>query len=176
MKMLSVLNPKYIFCVHILMSVTHHKPHTSSLNWYFELPVTRPHFTSLALGLSKSCLVCKEHMSRQTNQNHIVKRIFEGLVIFPLPHSFCFQVNVSFGTSPPVVISSRTWTLRSLNVKWHQLDIKLLFNLSRLPGLEDSHSIHHAGARLEVLLEWTLRHTGRKWRSGFIWQCNVVNK
>lgn len=105
------------------------------------------HFTSSALGLSRSCLVCTEYISWQTNQNHIVKRIFEGLVIFSLSLTpSAFRSLSAFGTLPLVVISARTWAFHSLNVKWHQLDIKLLFNLSLLPRLEDSHSIHQAGA------------------------------
>ncbi len=103
----------FAFCaeykIHILWTDVSqsYNSHFISELWYFEL-ITRPHFTSPALTLSKSCLVCKEHMSRQTNQNHIVKRIFQGLVIFPLPHSICFQVTVSFGTLPLVVIFART--------------------------------------------------------------------
>lgn len=157
----------HILCRHTDDSHISWNSHFISELWYFELPITRPHFTSPALGLSQSCLVCKEHMSRQTNQNHIVKRIFEELVIFPLSHSFCFQVTVSFGTLPLVVIFARTWAFHSRNVKWQQLDIKLLFNLSLLPRLEDSNSIHHAGARVERLLEWTLRHTGRSGEVAF---------
>lgn len=101
------------------------------------------HFTSSALGLSRSCLVCTEYISWQTNQNHIVKRIFWRACHFFLSLTpSAFRSLSAFGTLPLVV----TWAFHSLNVKWHQLDIKLLFNLSLLPRLEDSHSIRQAGA------------------------------
>lgn len=124
-------------------SVTRHKTHTSSLN----SDVLNFPFHKLCSGSFKELFsMHRVHKLADKSKPHCEKDFWRACHFFLSLTPSAFRSLSAFGTLPLVVISARTWAFHSLNVKWHQLDIKLLFNLSLLPRLEDSHSIHQAGA------------------------------